>query len=916
MLFAQFKNILKGKKNNMINLKNKTMSSMIALILMISMTTSIMFLPNTSAHTPAWTIPTYAYVTAVPNPIGVGQYTTIVMWVDQNPPAGSGTSGPRWEGYKLDITKPDGTKETIGPMLCTSSVGSQPYNYIPDQVGTYTIVFSWPGQTMTNKTGEGIRSSGLPYIGDFFAGSTSAPMKLVVQQDPIAEWQGPPLPTDYWTRPIHAANREWSSIASNWLKGSWLVNNYQRWGTAPDSPHIMWTQPIVNTLAGGINDAAWPSVPSNVNDYESPWTAPIIMNGKIYYNSPPVSDWATYGYYCRDLDTGELIWYKNGTDSGLPSSLVSTAGRYGFAQTYPGLTQGQLYHYNSVNGEGILAYLLLTSGSTWYFLDANGNFRIALKNVPSGSSVTDQDGSLLRYSYNAATGNLLCWNSSQSIPPLSPTGTNQQQWKARFGTTIDAVNDVTWTNAGPDGFNDAKDVAPRSGYTMNLTIQKGLPGDINVLQDENRVPKMVVGYWIDNSATSGLGAQYTGGATDAGTGDIFSVWAVSINENVNPYSPYPEKTATQNTNLGFGASLLWTKNITVPITGKNYTWEIGGFDYATQTFQIGNKQTMQRYGYSLATGERIWGPTAPEQVMNYYGMGYNVYDGKILGAGYGGTLYAYDAKTGDLLWTYNATSVGRESPYGENYPLSISAVCDGKVFVHSTEHSPTKPLWRGSYLRCINFTDGTEMWKILDFNTGLGISDGRIISNSQYDNQILCIGKGPSATTVVASPKVSVNGDTVLIEGTVTDQSPGAKDTPAIADADMQAWMEYMYMQQAMPTDAKGVEVTLDAIDPNGNFVNIGTTTSDASGMFKKAFIPEVPGEYTIIATFAGSKSYGYSYAETAIAVSDAPATPAPTAAPMQSTADLYFVPAIAGIIVAIIIVGAVLALLMLRKRP
>jgi hypothetical protein len=32
--------------------------------------------------------------------------------------------------------------------------------------------------------------------------------------------------------------------------------------------------------------------------------------------------------------------------------------------------------------------------------------------------------------------------------------------------------------------------------------------------------------------------------------------------------------------------------------------------------------------------------------------------------------------------------------------------------------------------------------------------------------------------------------------------------------------------------------------------------------------------------------------------------------------ADLYFVPATIGIVVAIVIVGAVLALLLLRKRP
>ena len=83
--------------------------------------------------------------------------------------------------------------------------------------------------------------------------------------------------------------------------------------------------------------------------------------------------------------------------------------------------------------------------------------------------------------------------------------------------------------------------------------------------------------------------------------------------------------------------------------------------------------------------------------------------------------------------------------------------------------------------------------------------------------------------------------------------------------------MEYLYEQQAMPTNAKGVEVTLDAIDPNNNFVHIGTATSDTSGLFSYVFTPEIPGKYTIIATFAGSKSYYSSYAETAIGVSEAP---------------------------------------------
>ena len=83
--------------------------------------------------------------------------------------------------------------------------------------------------------------------------------------------------------------------------------------------------------------------------------------------------------------------------------------------------------------------------------------------------------------------------------------------------------------------------------------------------------------------------------------------------------------------------------------------------------------------------------------------------------------------------------------------------------------------------------------------------------------------------------------------------------------------MEYLYEQQPIPTNATGVTVTLDAVDPNNNFVHIGTATSDISGTFHYVWSPTIEGEYTIIATFAGSKSYGASYAETAIGVTPAP---------------------------------------------
>jgi hypothetical protein len=204
------------------------------------------------------------------------------------------------------------------------------------------------------------------------------------------------------------------------------------------------------------------------------------------------------------------------------------------------------------------------------------------------------------------------------------------------------------------------------------------------------------------------------------------------------------------------------------------------------------------------------------------------------------------------------------------------------------------------------------------------MGDSVIAMYSSYDQLIYAIGKGPSAMTVSAAPKVSVEGDMVLVEGMVTDVSPGTDDlaitmrfpngVPAVSDEDQGEWMKYVYAQFARPADVTGVEVTISVFDPNNNSYEVATTTSDASGFFSAEFEPEVPGKYTIIATFEGSGSYYGSFAETAISVLPVPlptATPTPSPAPLT---DLYVTGFGAGMIIAVVVVGLLLFLL-LRKR-
>jgi hypothetical protein len=204
------------------------------------------------------------------------------------------------------------------------------------------------------------------------------------------------------------------------------------------------------------------------------------------------------------------------------------------------------------------------------------------------------------------------------------------------------------------------------------------------------------------------------------------------------------------------------------------------------------------------------------------------------------------------------------------------------------------------------------------------LADGFFIYYNFYDNSVYSVGKGPSETKVTASPEVSVEGNSVLIKGTVIDISAGTEQTeqlarfpsgvPAVADESMSAWMEYVYMQKPRPADVVGVPVRIDVLDANNNYRNIGTTTADADGFFSFDWKPDIPGKYTVYASFAGSESYWPSHAVAAFAVDSAPeATVAPTPAP-ASLADQYFIPMSIGIIAAIAIVGIVLALLLRRR--
>ncbi|MGA2683157.1 MAG: hypothetical protein ABSF44_15325, partial [Candidatus Bathyarchaeia archaeon] len=202
-------------------IKNKTLAILIAAILTFSMASSMILIPNANAHTPPWNIPTYAYIWAEPNPIGVGQTAHVYMWLDcVFGAAGVATVGSsaallsdnyRFHNYNLIITAPDGTNTTQTFTVVSDSTSSQAYSFTPSTTGTYTLTFKFPGQAYAAYAGQYNPTSTL--VGDTYLPSSTS-TTLTVQTAPIPVTTGAPLPTAYWQEPIYGSNYNWFTVSS------------------------------------------------------------------------------------------------------------------------------------------------------------------------------------------------------------------------------------------------------------------------------------------------------------------------------------------------------------------------------------------------------------------------------------------------------------------------------------------------------------------------------------------------------------------------------------------------------------------------------------------------------------------------------------------------------------------------------
>jgi len=727
----------------------------IALFLMIALMISLFALPAVVAHDPPWEIPTYSYIIAEPNPIGVGQQAHVYMWLapvygaagGRNTDVGwnastTSTALPgnsyRFKNYKLTITAPDGTTTTQTFDTIWDTTSNQFTKFVPDQVGTYDLKFEYAGQVY-GENGNGYELS--PLIGDSYMPST-AETHLTVQEEPLpAPLGSSALPTEYWTRPIYGEGTDWWTISSNWLgSGSPILSGYTSSSLykpdaiGPLTSHVMWTRPLqFGGLVGGDMFAEGSNYPEGDakgvmyfegSSYEPRFVSPIIVAGKLIYTDT-VSFTGASGFggtsatgptNCVDLRTGEVLWSR---------------------ADIPQLSFAYIYNLWNPDQHGTFPPILFTSNFGMAFDAFTGDALFNVTNVPSGRSVAGPAGEQLRYVIrNAGTRTapqyyLSQWNSSKlwqyDVNPYTGRGSfNPSVINASNGVIISNIPvPITGTTGTiPTSTGGANFFVP---YGSTITVNADIPINSTtlggqVLGSEAAVAGMGINTydwnvsipWADSegSAPTVLAANY-GDAMLCRYGSLPAGFK-GTSSGV-PQAPYTMLLVNLDSSRGALGSVMWKKTYNPP--AGNITMAFTAVDWETRVFVFNYEETLNWVGYSLEDGDYLW-TTPTQEAWDYYGVGNLMVGalayGNLYTSGFSGVCYCFDDLTGELLWTYgnggegNSTKAGLTVSYGV-YPTFIQSIHNGAVYTATNEHTIPNPLYKGCTYRAMNATTGEEL---------------------------------------------------------------------------------------------------------------------------------------------------------------------------------------------------------------
>ena len=705
----------------------------------------------------------------------------------------------------------------------------------------------------------------MEYPGELFSSKNQTYLPANTPESTITVTQEPVPVWQEQQPPTDYWERPINARNRNWaaIAGNWLERNYDSAGGSMDS-------------AGAFNPYSQAPRAAHIM-----WTKELDLGGVVGGDVGPYSYFPGFSYEPKlipPIIINGRLYYEERNNPGFVCVDLRTGEQYwqkdalypfypstvGSATNPTWITHGQLLFFNTGNQGGVV-------GPYLWSIQA-GSYRM----------YSAYSGDLIVEFANATAGTVVRGDDGTMFVYILNGAKNQLVcWNST--KAFQATGQMWISDSGVPAWRPQPGVHDwRKGIQWNVTVPD-VPGAQAVVKISDGVIVASVGggYYVEGS---GDGINYIGYSTATGE----QLWSVN--------------------NVGH--------------------WDSGERVFGEGVYCIADSIKGTFNAYDIKTGQWLWESDPASYPWGVYKPHTpTIAYGRLYAGAFDGYMRAYDLTTGKEVWNFYSGNAGAETPYG-TYPMWYGPIiADGVVFIATGEHSPTQPLYRGEKIFALDANTGSELWSMKGFICMQAIADGYLVTYNGEDNRIYVFGKGPSATTVTASSAIATKDSSVLITGTVTDQSSGQKGTPAIADKDMSAWMEYLIEQEPIPGNAQGVPVTLTGVDPDGQSFKIADVTSDISGNFGYMWTPPTVGLYTITATFKGSDSYGSSYAETVMGVTAAPAaspsstpiatptaTVSPSPAPNPETGpstDIYIIAAAAVVVIVVVAVVAVF----LRKR-
>jgi hypothetical protein len=832
----------------------------VSLILIFAISLGMAFAPTASAQVGiAQPEQTAGYISVAPTLVGVGQKATVNLWLFPLPDDRAYQAS--YEGYNgitVTFTKPDGTKDTFEPV---------------DATGIYAA-----GQT---------QSLGALYFyyapdeAGNWSVSFTMPAQNVTDSTGTVQYSGCTSNTDYFTVQTTAVN-------------AGLLDGYP-WAQLPNS-NVYWSYPI------NSNNREWSAISG---DWLGSYLMGLTINGVTS---------RLYQPYGSGPDTAHIVWsipYKAGGIIGGAYSSLSYTSALNFASAT--IMDGKVFI--NIPNEYKFECIDLTTGQILYTAPGQITCGIHLPGNPFAQNMLSTPGqtpvvlasygnSPTSYLFSAGGALLLAGNTWNYYDPT--TGAlliSIENVSVASYYLVDGSNMVYGTTLAGQLF----------AWNMSQVISNTFLTQIYTPAGTTLIGDWPTGIMWTQPLPKGLSA---GNLVLSAAPTIFATSTdasiIVIRSNPNQFWGYSAEDGTQ----------LWNLTLTYPVL-ENEQISL----YGVNDFIVWNPVATTFVCYSLTTGALLW--TSPSFSSSPWATTWTVYGSETNDQNNfyamfpDGTIAAMSLATGQLVWHSKAIP-------STEYTANAVPYVDGLVMVGGNIYAyagysvlyQQNPISRFNMMTCTNATTGDITWTLNGGVFPVAAADGYVIGLGINDGNLYCIGKGQTSTTVSVPQTTITAGTTVIISGTVLDQSAGQPNTPAISDASMSEWMDYQHMQNSTllnaPPDCTGVPVTLTAISSTGTIVNLGTVTSDGDGHFAYLWTPTTAGFYTIYATFAGTNSYFESYAETAanVATTAVSPTPTPTTTPTafvtSSTLMTYIVVAVIVMIIAI----AVATVLILRRHP